>query len=734
MRFANRAMFIPAALVLAAGSTAAFGQTDVRWLNAVNGQWGTAANWDLNVVPNNNGTDYRAILDVVGPSYEVQLDSAITVSALQVVGTQSQLNLTSNVMTVEGDVDLSGGQLLGDSATGEITIGGIATIEGAFILGVSILSNGTLNIEGPDQTDLCDTGIDHAGVAANWTGSGAISMSSTSTFINRATSTFTISGTTTQTLIGTAGSLFTNEGILTKSTGTAETFFDGGTFENTGEVRVETGTFRTNGVDIVASAGVLETGTWQIEDGAALELVDAGGVNHQILTNQASVIVNGPSASFDALNTLATNDTGGALTFAGGTQFNTVGDFQNSGALTVGANSAFRVNAGNVLTNVTGTTLADGTFEVLDGGVLAADNLAGLATIDTSVTLQGATADIQDGAGQSVLASLTTIGASGTVTLDERDLEVTNDFTVANTGTLVVEAGTTFSVAAGSQLTNFSGGTLVDGNFTIRGEIIADNLDVQEIDNAITLDNADALFTNRTTGADAFANLNLLSPAASLTVANGRDLTTLGSLTSLTGSTLTVGAAAGPNTTVVTINGDFNSGGTLQLDGGSLVVTGNLNLTGVLAGNGTLNGQIVNNGQFNPGNSPGFAIINGGYQQGLAGSMTMEIGGLIQGVGYDCVLIDGDFSFEGGATGGTLRIGLINSFVPTDGDVFDILLFDRMIGGGFATIETFGSSGNGLLAVEYLADRVRLVYHAVPTPGTMLVLVGLGAFRRRRGC
>jgi len=733
MRLRNLKLALPAALVLAAGTSSSFGQTDVRWLTAANGQWNVAANWDLNVVPNNNGTDYRAILDVVGPDYEVELDSAITLSALQIIGAQSRLNLTGNTMTVEGNCDLDQGRLFGNSATGTLTIGGVATLTGAFIQGADIVSNDRLVFAGALQTDLCDTGVDHRGTSAEWSGTGAISLSATSVFTNGAASTFTISGSGTQNVLGAAGSVFTNAGVIAKTTGAGVAFVDGATFTNTGEVRVETGAFRTNGVDIAAAGGVLVTGTWRVEDGAMLELVDAGGLDHQILTNQATVVLNGPSAGFDALNTIATNGATGSLTLGGGLQFTTVGDFENTGVVTVGQNSAFRVNTGNTLTNVTGTTIADGEFEILDGGVLQADNLGAVRNINNAVTLRGATADIRDAAGQSILPALQTIGSLGSVTLDGRDVEVTNDFTLATTGALVVEAGTTFSVAAGSILTNFDSGLLVDGDFTIRGEIIADDLDVQEVGSVVSLDSADALFTNRTTGADAFANLSTLRPAGSLSIANGRDLTTLGSLTGQAGSTLTVGAAAGANTSVFTVTGDFNSAGILALAGGNLVVTGNFNLTGTVRGNGTINGRVVNNGQFNPGNSPGLTTIIGDYEQGAVGSMLLEIAGLVQGVGYDCVMIEGEMSFGPGGGAGRLRVGLIDGYVPQDGEFFDVIMFDRAEGAGFSVVEFFGAGGHGTLSLDYLEDRIRVTYRAVPAPGAAALLIpGILCLRRRR--
>ena len=45
--------------------------------------------------------------------------------------------------------------------------------------------------------------------------------------------------------------------------------------------------------------------------------------------------------------------------------FTTIGNYTNSGKLTVGAGSAFTVAAGHSLTNFSGTTLPGGTYTVV---------------------------------------------------------------------------------------------------------------------------------------------------------------------------------------------------------------------------------------------------------------------------------------------------------------------------------------------------------------------------------
>jgi hypothetical protein len=81
----------------------------------------------------------------------------------------------------------------------------------------------------------------------------------------------------------------------------------------------------------------LTGGTWIVATGATLDL-------HQInlTTNQATVTLNGTSARFPAINSLAV--TSGSFSILGGANFTTAGALSNSGSLTIGPGSTLTVS------------------------------------------------------------------------------------------------------------------------------------------------------------------------------------------------------------------------------------------------------------------------------------------------------------------------------------------------------------------------------------------------------
>jgi len=90
-------------------------------------------------------------------------------------------------------------------------------------------------------------------------------------------------------------------------------------------------------------------------------------------------------------------------------------------------------------------------------------------------------------------------------------------------------------------------------------------------------------------------------------------------------------------------------------------------------------GTLTNNGTLSPGASPGTLVINGNYTQGPTGVLVAEIGGLSQGVTFDLLQVTGVANLDG-----TLTTTLINGFVPTQGDRFDVITFASRTG-DFAT-------------------------------------------------
>ena len=250
------------------------------------------------------------------------------------------------------------------------------------------------------------------------------------------------------------------------------------------------------------SAGILTGGTFTIGAGSTLQLAD----NVSISTLRATIDLAGAGATVQSLDTttskevslgssLKTIGSNGLLEILGGatlTTTNTIanagtvdmggtikgggltntgsvsgfgviaGALTNSGAVTVQANKTLSLQGGS-LTNLSGTTLTGGRFAVGAGATFQLANNASIATLDATIDLAGAGAEVQGlntGTSKEVTlqSSLTAIGATG-------DLQILGGagFTaanaIANSGTIQLGGGTfaggALSDAAAAKLTGF---------------------------------------------------------------------------------------------------------------------------------------------------------------------------------------------------------------------------------------------------------------------------------------
>ena len=146
--------------------------------------------------------------------------------------------------------------------------------------------------------------------------------------------------------------------------------------------------------------------------------------------------------------------------------------------------------------------------------------------------------------------------------------------------------------------------------------------------------------------------------------------------------------------------------GTIDLDGGTLIVQHGLDLNGgQLIGNGTVTGEIRNNGGFvRPGHSPGTITVSGNYTQGANGTLDLEIGGRTAGTEYDQLAVSGAATLDG-----ALNVTLINGFRPSVGDVFQIIT-PASFSGGFATVHFTGFTGQ----IAYNAGSITITVLTVP--------------------
>ena len=234
--------------------------------------------------------------------------------------------------------------------------------------------------------------------------------------------------------------------------------------------------------------------------------------------------------------------------FSGG-RFTVLGNsFTNQGSIVVSDGDVFTIQS-TIFTNLSGSTLTGGSYEVDAGSVLQLQNNLGFAIDDADVTLSGTGSVIEwlntTGNHQVTLDSaLTTIGASGTLDLlNGRTFAAGGAFT--NNGLLEL-GGATFSSGA---FTNAGGGSLF--GFGTFNAALTDNSSVEASGGLLTL----ASTVGGTGGftIDAGSTLEFASSPASGQIASFNGL----------GATLKMDA---PSSFAGTI-GSFSPGDTIDLAG-----------------------------------------------------------------------------------------------------------------------------------------------------------------------
>jgi len=161
-------------------------------------------------------------------------------------------------------------------------------------------------------------------------------------------------------------------------------------------------------------------------------------------------------------------------------------------------------------------------------------------------------------------------------------------------------------------------------------------------------------------------------------------------------------AVAAGSTLDLTGQSYTQTGGQTRLTGGALIAASVNIQAGELSGNGAVTANVTSGGRLLAGVSPGLLQINGSLT--LTGSSET----IVELAGTDASQFD-RMTVSGTATlGGTLRIELLDGFVPTAGNSFTVLTFNSRAN-DFATIE--GSDlGSGLtLQPQFDATSLSLV-------------------------
>lgn len=163
----------------------------------------------------------------------------------------------------------------------------------------------------------------------------------------------------------------------------------------------------------------------------------------------------------------------------------------------------------------------------------------------------------------------------------------------------------------------------------------------------------------------------------------------------------------------------------------AFVSLGTLNGSGSYSGVGSV--EIL--GDFNPGNSPGIVEFDVDTILGPSSTLTMELGGLTPGTGYDQLIAYQDITLNG-----NLVLTLYGSFVLSDGMQFTLVQAEQSLFGQFIGLDEGALVGNLSghdVFITYSGgdgNDVVAFTNPVPEPGTigLLVLAGVGLWMYQR--
>lgn len=609
--------------------------------------------------------DVRAVTGLVLPA-TANLSSASTLALSGPAVSFSTLNLSGSTLGGSSDVTVSGGFSV---------VGTVAS---------AVTGSGTLRTQGATVVDIAATGGQLAVAGSRpWVNEGSLQVRGSSrvligsgsagSFTNAPSGSITLLGGENLALAaGTSGSVFNNQGTLTKS-GSATQRLDFETFNHSGSLVVDGGTLELRG-------GV-HTGTASIVGGATLAL--AGGsrtmVGSAVPTGLGRLRVSGGDLTLsDVANASILpplSVTGGTLAVVGLGALTLPDLVVSGGSSTVGT-------AGNL--NLSALTLGGGSLQ-LSAGATATLPVLSLASTTLNVN---AGLGINLSAGATLVSSTLNLSApSATVSalnMAVSSLGGTGDITV--TGGLAV-SGSGASTLGGSGTLRTEGTTTLDisgaGTLNVAGARSWVNAGTLSLpgDDGIVLGTGGTggTLTNAPGGSIALSGSNPtpISQTAASTLRNEGTLTKSGS------STQTVNLGSLVNT------------GTLSVDGGTLALAGPLTQGGVIGtatgavlqtsgsfvnapgaviqGTGTLRlgaggtGTLSNAGTLRPGASPGTTFISGNLDL-TGGTLEIELGGTNVGVDSDLIQVSGNV-----VLGGTLKAVLFGQYVPADADAIPFI-------------------------------------------------------------
>jgi T5SS/PEP-CTERM-associated repeat protein len=435
-----------------------------------------------------------------------------------------------------------------------------------------------------------------------------------------------------------------------------------------GEVTVDgTGSKWTTTNASGLSIGYLGTGTLTIQNSGTVEAGGNLSINNLSAVNLGSGLLKVGSISGGT----NLNWTGGTLQLtasvftvdAGGT----LGD-----VVAVGAGKVLQADGGLYVGNA-----GNGTLDIVDGGQVAgqAPSYVGNSSGSTGqVTVDGMGSVFNWGV-------LLHVGHAGIGTV-----QITNGGLASGGGDLVIgelsgSLGTVSVDGANSRLTTsnmYVGGMAGDGELQITDGAIVESIADTQVAvgfggmGTVTIDGTNSrwdvpgvLYVGKLTG----------QGEGTIYVTNGGWLNSqftgfgiLGRETGTTGNVIIQGAGSKWTATggIGYVRVGDAGAGSLTVEDGGTVETANvyIGLLGELRGNGNVIADMENQGLVSPGSSAGALNIDGDYIQTADGELLIE---LASATSYDQLLADS------ATLHGTLRVELLDDFIPSVGQSFTIL-------------------------------------------------------------
>lgn len=465
------ALIAGAAMSLCALSGADAADVPTSWLSATSDNWSVTSRWSAGTIPDNGVDNFLVTIGVAGSAYVVTLDIAPTIKDLTQNSLDAQLELQTNLLTIDRDFTITNSRVQSTARAGQLDVSGTARLNNAHFHITRMVSHGTTIFEGSGNNDICDTEIDHEGAIMTWNDNGTITLDDGvigARLINGVSSTFTITGDGSMNYAVGAQSTFENRGITRKNGGTGVTFINGPILDNTGTIEVQTGTFRvSNCAQYDIGTQKLTGGKWSVSNNATLDFL-----TQTITKNGGDVTLDGVNSTFTQISGLSENSVGGKFTVKSGRIFNTTGSFTNNGTLTVGTTSEFRIASGGTITSGAGSTIDLAGKFVVDGPAIT--TLAG-----SKLTMR-AGGQYVDGLNNNLIAGLNTIGSGGTfetVGVNYTFASGPTALTIATGGRLSIgRAGVgNSSTVTVVGLTDYQAGSILDvvnGSIVITGGLV----------------------------------------------------------------------------------------------------------------------------------------------------------------------------------------------------------------------------------------------------------------------